>query len=89
MDSLSWSYPLNKRKKMLKLINNVYYSVIANKEELESLVCRMNDFSLMCPFIRTFKKNTINLLTEVLTFPHHDIRVNNDVKKDLKGFGGL
>jgi hypothetical protein len=83
-ESLSWSYPTSKRNKMLKLISDVYHSYSADKEELESLVGRMNDFSLMCPFMRTFKKNTINLLTEVLTFPHHEIRVNDNVKKDLK-----
>jgi hypothetical protein len=67
---------------MLKLISDVYHSYSADKEELESLEGRMNDFSLMCPFMRTYKKNTINLLTEVLTFPHQDIRVNENVKKD-------
>jgi hypothetical protein len=83
-ETLSWSYPLNKRKKMLKLIYDVFYSLTADKEELESLVGRMNDFSLMCPFMRSYKKNTINLLTEVLTFPHQAIKVNENVKRDLK-----
>jgi hypothetical protein len=32
-DTLSWSYPSNKRKKMLKLINDVFYSLTADKEE--------------------------------------------------------
>jgi hypothetical protein len=88
-DTLTWSYPSVKRDKLLILIYDVFHSVSADLEDLESLVGRLNDFSLMCPFMRTFKKNCILLLTEVLAFPHQDILVNSDVKADLKVWWAL
>ena len=79
----TWSYPNDKCKKLLGLVYDLYMAETADKEELESLVGRINDFSLMMPFMRSFKKNAIVLLTKVLTFPHQNISVPPEVRKDL------
>lgn len=85
----TWSYPEQKRDKLLIKIFDVFHADHADKEDLESLVGRLNDFSLMCPFARSFKKNIIALLTEVLTFPHSTIPVSQAAKQDLKFWWAL
>jgi len=54
-EDLTWSYPEEKRDKTLRNIEEVIQADKVSLLEMQTLMGRLNDIALMCPFLRGFK----------------------------------
>jgi hypothetical protein len=68
--SLSWQYPVEKRKKLLLEISKAIQKKKANLEQMQSLMGRLNDFLQMCPFLKSFKSNLNECLSSCYECGH-------------------
>jgi hypothetical protein len=71
---MEWSLPTEKAEKARRAIFEVYNSETISLHTLQSLVGRLNDIALMCPFLSAFRRNISALLANaaddsVITVP--------------------
>ncbi len=78
---MEWSLPSEKAEKARRAIFKVYNSETVSLHTLQSLVGRLNDIALMCPFLSAFRRNISALLAN--TVDDSVITVPSSAKDDL------
>jgi hypothetical protein len=78
---MEWSLPSEKAEKARRAIFEVYNSETISLHTLQSLVGRLNDIALMCPFLSAFRRNISALLANATEVS--EITVPNSAKDDL------
>lgn len=81
--TMEWTLPTEKAEKALRGICEVYYADVASLLTLQCLVGRLNDISLMCPFLSTFRRNLTVMLSSAEESSKKESSVTEQVKNDL------
>jgi len=84
---LSWSLPYEKREKAISAIHDALYCE-TNLLQMQKLIGRLNDISLMCPFLQGFKKPLLNDLKRIHNCKE-SIELSVQSKKDLLVWAGM
>jgi hypothetical protein len=80
---MKWSLPSEKAEKARRAIFEIFHAESASLHSLQSLVGRLNDIALMCPFLTAFRRNISELLAMGEESPSADIKITEKAKDDL------
>ncbi len=80
---MEWSLPSEKAEKAKKAIFEIFHAETASLHSVQSLVGRLNDIALMCPFLTAFRRNISELLAKVDERSSDEITITNKAKDDL------
>jgi hypothetical protein len=80
---MKWSLPYEKAEKARRAIFETFHAETASLHSLQSLVGRLNDVALMCPFLTAFRKNISELLAKGEESPSDNIIITEKAKDDL------
>jgi hypothetical protein len=86
--TLSWKLPKEKVEKTLTAIRNALSSEKIDLLSMQQLMGRLNDVSLMCPFLNGFKR-PLNDSLGILQTGDKDTVLSNQAKKDLLVWAGF
>jgi hypothetical protein len=86
--TLSWRLPKEKIEKTLTAISNALSSERIDLLSMQQLMGRLNDVSLMCPFLNGFKR-PLNDSLGFLQTGDKDTALSNQAKKDLLVWAGF
>ena len=80
---MEWSLPSEKAEKAKKAIFEIFHAETASLHSVQSLVGRLNDIALMCPFLTAFRRNISELLAKVDERSSEEITITKKAKDDL------
>jgi len=86
---LIWSYPDDKKERALCSIGNFLEKESVSLLELQVLMGRLNDISLMCPFLRGFKGPLNELLGNLQRSDEQELEIPAQCKKDVMVWAGF
>jgi hypothetical protein len=87
--TLSWKLPEEKRDKTLRNIEKALSASGQSLKDIQVLMGRLNDVSMMCPFLKTFKSELNRALSQAEKNPNTLIHLNEQAKKDLMVWVGF
>ena len=88
-ENLTWSFPEDKREETLVMISSIITTVKVSLLELQKLVGKLNHVSLMCPFLKGYRKNLNLCLSEAQFVCGQNFVVPDAVKRDLMVWAGF
>ncbi len=80
---MEWKLPSEKAEKARNAIFEIFQVEKAPLKALQSLVGRLNDVALMCPFLTALRRNISVLLTNAEERPLEEIVITELAKDDL------
>ncbi len=80
---MEWKLPSEKAEKARTAIFEIFHAEKAPLQALQSLVGRLNDVALMCPFLTAFRRNISVLLTNAEEEDIEEIQITELAKDDL------
>ena len=86
--SLCWSLPEEKRLRTLKAIKTALESESVDLLSMQKLVGRLNDVSMMCPFLSGFKRPILDDLCNLHEKSPVKQKISSDSKRDLLVWAG-
>jgi hypothetical protein len=81
--SMEWKLPSEKADKARSAIFNIFHAEKATLHAVQSLVGRLNDIALMCPFLTAFRRNISVLLSNAEERGMEEIVISDLAKDDL------
>ena len=87
--TMSWHLPSEKRYKTLKAIVDMISWGKGTLLEWQKLMGRLNDVSLMCPFLNAYRYNLNKCLSEAHSNVYKMAVLNNDACADLMVWAGM
>ena len=88
-ENLKWSLPSEKKDKCLRAISFCYNSDSINLVSMQKLVGRLNDISIMCPFLSAFKRSILDDMCRFVDENIVSISLSSQSKKDLLIWVGM
>jgi len=86
-EDLTWKLPDEKKDKCLRAIEEALQSQSVNLLDMQKLMGNLNNVSLMCPFLKGFKRPLNDCLAEACE--KGETRLSAQAKRDLKVWAGL
>jgi hypothetical protein len=81
--SMEWKLPSEKADKARRAIYDIFHAEKASLHAVQSLVGRLNDIGLMCPFLTSFRRNISTLLSNAEERGAEEIVITELAKDDL------
>ncbi len=80
---MEWKLPSEKADKARRAIYDIFHTEKASLHAVQSLVGRLNDIGLMCPFLTSFRRNISTLLSYAEENGSEEIVITDLAKDDL------
>jgi len=87
-EKLSWSLPLDKKADLIQDIHAAYSNKV-NLSTLQSLLGKLNDVAIMCPFMKNFRHELNNELCLRIEKPESLLRLSYAAKRELDVWEGF
>jgi hypothetical protein len=81
--TMEWKLPCEKDDKARRAIYDIFHAEKASLHAVQSLVGRLNDIGLMCPFLTSFRRNISTLLSNAEERGSEEIVITELAKDDL------
>jgi hypothetical protein len=81
--TMEWRLPCEKADKAKRAIYDIFQAEKASLHDVQSLVGRLNDIGLMCPFLTSFRRNISSLLSNAEERGLEEIVITELAKDDL------
>jgi hypothetical protein len=81
--SMEWRLPTKKAVKARSAIYDIYHAEKAPLQAIQSLVGRLNDIALMCPFLTAYRRNNSVLLSNAEERHLEEIVISDLAEDDL------
>jgi hypothetical protein len=81
--TMEWRLPSEKAKKARSAIYDIFHAERAPLQAIQSLVGRLNDIALMCPFLTAYRRNVSVLLSNAEERHLEEIVITDLAKDDL------
>jgi hypothetical protein len=81
--SMEWRLPSEKAVKARSAIYKIYHAKKASLQAIQSLVGRLNDIALMCPFLTAYRRNISATLSNAEERNLEEIVISDLAKDDL------
>jgi hypothetical protein len=82
-EMLCWKLPIEKKCKALSEIFDMFHDERTTLLKVQKLLGRLNDYCLMCPFMRSYKRSVIEFLSLIEKCDAKEVRIPKEVKKDM------
>jgi hypothetical protein len=87
-EKLCWSLPLDKKSDLIEDIHTAYANKV-NLLSLQSLLGKLNDVAIMCPFMKNFRHELNNELSLRIENPESLLRLSYAAKQELDVWEGF